>query len=99
MKHSISHPAGPSVTWPNGKEVKLVHKQRVASIAPPRAQVRAIANTTEQADDVIDVFAKFLLAEVYAEAFAPSGGVASRSHLLTGSFLLSPQAKKSHTSL
>ncbi len=50
---------------------------RVASIAPPRAQVSAIANTSEQADDVLEVLAKFLLAEAYAEAFDPSGGASS----------------------
>ncbi len=79
MKHSIGHPAGPSSTWPNGKEVQLVHNQRVASIAPPRAQASANASSSEHADDVIEVFAKSLLAEAYAEASVPTGGASSGS--------------------
>ena len=55
MKHSISHPVGPSLTWFNGKVVKLAHNQRVASIAPSRAQDSATASSNEHADDVIEV--------------------------------------------
>ena len=51
--------------------------QRVASISPPRMQFSATANTSEPADDIIEMFAKSLLAEAYDEAFASSGGASS----------------------